>query len=122
MEKYEPNSETKNKAHIGSIEDYKKMYEHSINNPEDFWAEQAERITWFKKWDNIWEWDFNKANIKWFEGAKLNECYNCVDRHVDEGYGEKKMTVGFGLGMFGYSMVCLIIGLTIVYIVLKNLK
>ena len=96
MEKYEPNSETKNKAHIGSIEDYKKMYEHSINNPEDFWAEQAERITWFKKWDNIWEWDFNKANIKWFEGAKLNACYNCVDRHVDEGYGEKTALIWEG--------------------------
>ena len=96
MQKYEPNSETKNKAHIGSMEDYKKMYEHSINNPEDFWAEQAERITWFKKWDNIWEWDFNKANIKWFEGAKLNACYNCVDRHVDEGYGEKTALIWEG--------------------------
>ena len=49
MQKYEPNSEAKNKAHIGIMEDYKKLYEHSINNPEDFWAEQAERITWFKK-------------------------------------------------------------------------
>ena len=96
MQKYEPNSETKNRAHIGSMEDYKKMYEHSINNPEDFWAEQAERITWFKKWDNIWEWDFNKANIKWFEGAKLNACYNCVDRHVDEGYGEKTALIWEG--------------------------
>ena len=96
MQKYEPNSETKNRAHIGSMEDYKKMYEHSINNPEDFWAEQAERITWFKKWDNIWEWDFNKANIKWFEGAKLNACYNCVDRHVEEGYGEKTALIWEG--------------------------
>ena len=96
MQKYEPNSETKNRAHIGSMEDYKKMYEHSINNPEDFWAEQAERITWFKKWDNIWEWDFNKANIKWFEGAKLNACYNCVDRHVDEGYVEKTALIWEG--------------------------
>ena len=96
MQKYEPNSETKNRAHIGSMEDYKKMYEHSIKNPEDFWAEQAERITWFKKWDNIWEWDFNKANIKWFEGAKLNACYNCVDRHVDEGYGEKTALIWEG--------------------------
>ena len=78
------------------MEDYKKMYEHSINNPEDFWAEQAERITWSKKWDNIWEWDFNKANIKWFEGAKLNACYNCVDRHVDEGYGEKTALIWEG--------------------------
>ena len=96
MQKYEPHCEAKNKAHIGSMEDYKRLYEYSINNPEDFWAEQAERITWFKKWDNIWEWDFNKANIKWFEGAKLNACYNCVDRHVDEGYGEKTALIWEG--------------------------
>ena len=96
MQKYKPSSKTRKNAHIGSIEDYKKLYEHSINNPEDFWAEQAERITWFKKWDNIWEWDFNKANIKWFEGAKLNACYNCVDRHVDEGYGEKTALIWEG--------------------------
>ena len=96
MQKYEPNSEAKNNAHIGSMEDYKRLYEHSINNPEDFWAEQAERITWFKKWDNIWEWDFNKANIKWFEGAKLNACYNCVDRHVEQGHGEKTALIWEG--------------------------
>jgi acetyl-CoA synthetase len=96
MQKYEPNNATRNNAHIGSIEDYKKLYEHSINNPEDFWAEQAKRITWFKKWDNIWEWDFNKANVKWFEGAKLNACYNCVDRHVDAGYGGKTALIWEG--------------------------
>ena len=96
MQKYEPPSEAKNNAHIGSMEDYKRLYEHSINNPEDFWAEQAERITWFKKWDNIWEWDFNKADIKWFEGAKLNACYNCVDRHVEQGHGEKTALIWEG--------------------------
>ena len=96
MQKYEPSNKTRKNAHIGSIEDYKKLYEHSINNPEDFWAEQAERITWFKKWDKIWEWDFNKANITWFEGAKLNACYNCVDRHVDAGYGAKTALIWEG--------------------------
>ena len=96
MQKYEPPSEAKNNAHIGSMEDYKRLYEHSINNPEDFWAEQAERITWFKKWDNIWEWDFNKADIKWFEGGKLNACYNCVDRHVEQGHGEKTALIWEG--------------------------
>tara|TARA_Y100000758_G_scaffold169164_1_gene120233 strand:- start:235 stop:561 length:327 start_codon:yes stop_codon:yes gene_type:complete len=96
MQKYEPSSKTRKNAHIGSIEDYKKLYEYSINNPEDFWAEQAERITWFKKWDKIWEWDFNKANITWFEGAKLNACYNCVDRHVDAGYGAKTALIWEG--------------------------
>ena len=96
MHKYEPSKETKNRAHIGSIEEYKKMYEYSIKKPEAFWEEQAERISWFKKWNNVWDWDFNKANVKWFEGAKLNACYNCVDRHVIEGYGDKTALIWEG--------------------------
>ena len=96
MHKYEPSKETKNRAHIGSIEEYKKMYEYSIEKPEAFWEEQAEHISWFKKWNNVWNWDFNKANVKWFEGAKLNACYNCVDRHVIEGYGDKTALIWEG--------------------------
>ena len=96
MHKYEPSKETKNRAHIGSIEEYKKMYEYSIEKPEAFWEEQAERISWFKKWNNVWDWDFNKADVKWFEGAKLNACYNCVDRHVIEGYGDKTALIWEG--------------------------
>ena len=96
MRKYEPSKETKNRAHIGSIEEYKKMYEYSIEKPEAFWEEQAERISWFKKWNNVWDWDFNKANVKWFEGAKLNACYNCVDRHVIDGYGDKTALIWEG--------------------------
>ena len=96
MHKYEPSKETKKRAHIGSIEEYKKMYEYSIEKPEAFWEEQAERISWFKKWNNVWDWDFNKANVKWFEGAKLNACYNCVDRHVIEGYGDKTALIWEG--------------------------
>ena len=96
MQKYEPNDETKNNAHIRSFEEYKKLYDYSIKEPEAFWSEQAERISWFKKWNNVWEWDFNKASIKWFEGAKLNACYNCVDRHVVDGYGEKTALIWEG--------------------------
>ena len=96
MQKYEPNDETKNNAHIRSFEEYKKLYDYSIKEPEAFWSEQAERISWFKKWNNVWEWDFNKASVKWFEGAKLNACYNCVDRHVVDGYGEKTALIWEG--------------------------
>ena len=86
----------KNRAHIGSFEQYKKMYDFSVNEPEAFWSEQAERISWFKKWDKVWEWNFSKADTKWFEGAKLNACYNCVDRHVIEGYGNKTALIWEG--------------------------
>ena len=71
------------------MDEYKKLYENSINNPEGFWEEQANRISWFKKWNKVWDWNFDDAYIKWFEGAKLNACYNCVDRHVENGHGNE---------------------------------
>ena len=74
-------------AHVSSIEQYKEIYEESIKNPEAFWANIAERISWFKKWDNVREYDFVDAQIKWFEGGTLNASYNCLDRHVEAGHG-----------------------------------
>ena len=88
MRKYEPNAELTKHAHISSIEDYKRMYDDSIKNPESFWEGQADRISWSRKWNKVWDWDFDDVYIKWFEGAKLNACYNCIDRHVEDGYGE----------------------------------
>ena len=96
MQKFEPNQTMKLNAHISSIEEYNEIYKHSIDNPEKFWSEQAERISWFKKWDKTWEWNFNKAEVKWFEGAKLNASYNCIDRHVEEGYGKKAALIWEG--------------------------
>ncbi len=75
-------------AHISSMEQYQKMYDESVADPESFWANVAERITWYKKWDTVREYDFVNANIKWFEGGKLNACYNCLDRHVEAGHGD----------------------------------
>ncbi|MDH3451319.1 MAG: AMP-binding protein, partial [Gammaproteobacteria bacterium] len=70
-------------AHINA-ERYAQMYERSINDSDSFWAEQAnEFVTWFKKWDKVQDWDFTKAEIKWFSGAKLNVAYNCLDRHLE---------------------------------------
>ncbi len=54
---------------------------------EGFWTEQAERLTWFRKWDTVLEWDLPYA--KWFVGGELNVAYNCVDRHVENGLGTK---------------------------------
>ena len=89
MHKYEPNAELTKRAHISSIEDYKRMYDDSIKNPESFWEGQADRISWSQKWNKVWDWNFDDAHIKWFEGAKLNACYNCIDRHVEDGHGEE---------------------------------
>ena len=89
MKKYAPNPELSKNAHVTNMDEYKKLYENSINNPEGFWEEQANRISWFKKWNKVWDWNFDDAYIKWFEGAKLNACYNCVDRHVENGHGNE---------------------------------
>jgi acetyl-CoA synthetase len=63
---------------------YDAMYQRSVDDPEGFWAEQAEEfITWFKKWDKVMDYDFHKAHIRWFEGGKLNVSYNCLDRHLE---------------------------------------
>ena len=64
-------------------EQYLAMYERSISDPEGFWAEKAnEFVTWFKPWDRVLDWDFSKGHIRWFEGARLNVSYNCLDRHL----------------------------------------
>ena len=75
-------------AHISSMEQYQKMYDESVADPEAFWSNVAERITWYKKWDTVREYDFVNANIRWFDGGKLNACYNCLDRHVESGHGD----------------------------------
>ena len=53
-----------------------------------FWAEQAERLDWAEKWDRVLDWD-NPPFAKWFVGGRLNAAYNCVDRHVEAGNGDK---------------------------------
>lgn len=70
-------------AHINE-ERYKQMYAHSIDDPDTFWAEQADEfIDWFKPWDEVQEWDFHTGDINWFKGAKVNVAYNCLDRHLE---------------------------------------
>jgi acetyl-CoA synthetase len=70
------------------MEQYHDMYEESVTDPEGFWSNVAERLTWFKGWDKVREYDFVKADIKWFDGGKLNASYNCLDRHVESGHGD----------------------------------
>ncbi len=71
------------KAHIDAAK-YQQMYKRSVDDPEGFWAEQAETfLTWSKPWTKVTEWDYNTAHIRWFEGGKLNVSYNCLDRHLE---------------------------------------
>ncbi|QQL48705.1 acetate--CoA ligase [Mucilaginibacter ginkgonis] len=68
---------------IGTFEEYQQAYEHSVNQPEDFWAGIADNFIWKKKWDNVLSWNFKDPDVKWFEGAKLNITENCLDRHLE---------------------------------------
>ncbi len=66
------------------MEEYEKIYKRSVEDPEGFWAEMAEKqLDWFKKWDKVLEWSFEKPEIKWFIGGKLNASYNCLDRFIN---------------------------------------
>ncbi|MST01399.1 MAG: acetate--CoA ligase [Pedosphaera sp.] len=75
-------------AHIRTLDEYRAIYAAALQKPDQFWASQAERISWFKKWDKVSECDYHKADIQWYLGGKLNASYNCVDRHVEAGHGD----------------------------------
>ncbi|MBP2018785.1 acetyl-CoA synthetase [Symbiobacterium terraclitae] len=57
------------------------LYEQAARDREGFWAAQAERLHWFKRWDRVLEW--NPPFAQWFVGGKLNVAYNCLDRHLE---------------------------------------
>ena len=81
---FPPPKEHSKRAHIGSMKEYEKLYKKSISDPEDFWGKMAEEnLSWYKKWDNVLEYDFEKPEIKWFQGGQLNVSYNCLDRHIE---------------------------------------
>tara|TARA_B100000953_G_scaffold183019_1_gene150681 strand:- start:2080 stop:3975 length:1896 start_codon:yes stop_codon:yes gene_type:complete len=65
-----------------SLEDYNRLYNESITNPESFWKKIASTFTWKKKWNNVLSFDFNKPEFTWFDGGKLNISENCLDRHL----------------------------------------
>ncbi|GFO72093.1 acetyl-CoA synthetase [Bathymodiolus japonicus methanotrophic gill symbiont] len=70
------------KAHINN-EQYLALYKQSIDQPEVFWAEQAEQfLDWHKLWDKVTDYDYHQGKISWFEGAELNVSVNCLDRHL----------------------------------------
>ncbi|MBK9308225.1 MAG: acetate--CoA ligase [Nitrospira sp.] len=69
-------------AHI-TEERYQELYRRSIDDPEGFWDEQAGQfLNWSARWNKVLDWDFTKGHVRWFEGGRLNACFNCVDRHL----------------------------------------
>ena len=70
-------------------DEYKNLYDESIENPEKFWSEQAHKyLDWDSEWTNVKHEDFLKGEVRWFENAKINASKNCIDRHLNKA-GEK---------------------------------
>ena len=93
---FKPSGDWIKKSHVGSLEKYEKIYHDSVSNPDEFWGTIADRLKWYKKWDSVSDVDYKKADIKWFLNGKLNVSYNCLDRHVEEGNGDKTAIIWEG--------------------------
>ncbi len=89
--KFPPPADFAANAHIKSDAEYQKLHKRSIDDPEGFWGEIAKDLHWFKPWDKVLEWKLPDA--KWFVGGKTNLSYNCLDRQVEAGLGDKTAIV-----------------------------
>ncbi len=77
-------------AHVSSLEEYERLYKESIENPKQFWKEKAdEYLDWFHPPRNTLDVDREEVDFSWFGGGRLNACFNCVDRHLENGLAEK---------------------------------
>ena len=73
----------RDRARLGSMEQYQAMYQRSLESPAEFWAEQAHRLTWFHPWHTVLDADYEAVDFGWYLGGRLNACFNCVDRHLE---------------------------------------
>jgi propionyl-CoA synthetase len=71
---------------------YTEAYDQSINDPDAFWGKIAEDCHWYKKWDKVLD-DSNKPFYRWFSGGEMNTCYNAVDIHVENGFGDQNAII-----------------------------
>ncbi len=83
-ETFEPPSTLSKGAHVSSMKKYEKMYRKSVENPRKFWKKQARRLDWISGFDTVKDVSYaqDDMHVRWYEGGKLNACYNCVDRHL----------------------------------------
>ena len=86
---FEPPKILSAKSKYSSIAEYKEEYNLSIKDSDMFWAEKAHRLDWIQQWDKISDVDFAEPRIKWFVNGKMNVSYNCLDRHIANGNGDR---------------------------------
>ena len=70
------------RAAVGSLEEYRRRYQDSIDEPDAFWLREAQRLDWLKPPTEAGVWDYDAVELRWFAGGQLNACTNCVDRHA----------------------------------------
>jgi acetyl-CoA synthetase len=93
---YPPPNDFKKRARIKSLKAYREIYRRSVDDPEGFWSEQAQELSWFKQWTKVLDYDFYEAKIRWFEGGKINVSFNCLDRHLDSWRRNKAALIWVG--------------------------
>ena len=89
MKKYNVPGGFSSSIGINTLEDYLKIKESAHSDTDIYWAKVAERIDWFEKWTHVNKTNYHDAHIEWFTNGKLNASYNCIDRHIKNGLGDK---------------------------------
>ncbi len=74
--------EIASRAYVSSLDEYKRLYRLSLDDPEGFWRKQADLLTWFHAPSSILDVDMKEVDFSWYGGGRLNACFNCVDRHL----------------------------------------
>jgi acetyl-CoA synthetase len=93
--RFDPPSDFKKSSRLGSIEEYKSLYNKSIEQPDEYWGEVGEELWWFKKWDRVLSAE-DAPFFKWFENGKTNISYNCLDRHLNSDIRNKAALIWEG--------------------------
>lgn len=91
---FAPNPDFSRKAHVGSMAQYRRLWESARDDLEGFWAEQAKDLAWFKTWHTTLDW--KPPHAKWFDGGLINASYNCLDRHLNVGQNNKAALIWEG--------------------------
>ncbi|WP_371804278.1 acetate--CoA ligase [Candidatus Lokiarchaeum ossiferum] len=94
---YYPSPELATTARVKSMEEYKKIWKHSVEKPREFWAEEAKMVDFFTPYKEVWTGSTDDDFVgKWFTEGKLNVAYNCIDRWVEKGFGDEESLIWMG--------------------------
>ena len=92
---FPPSADFVSKAQISTNEQYEELYRRAAEDRDGFWKEQAlEHLHWFEPFSEVCQWE--APNAKWFVGGKTNVSYNCLDRNVEAGHGDRKAIIWEG--------------------------